>query len=172
MAEVLEYCEVCGSFDKAPGAPIAGATLSMFDAKIQVDLSFLDELIASRPMDTPLSAQFAHQWRLRMMAQEGALKEEATSKLRRLLAYDRSLKCTDVRIGDAALLYEPAKRKSTPRWRSLAKFMDIDDTGVTAKLQPQAVPTHPRVPAQIGAVATLFVCVCVSCVRCLSCYYC
>ena len=39
-----------------------------------------------RAQDTSVSGQFAQQWKLRMMAQEAALKEVANSKLRRLLA--------------------------------------------------------------------------------------
>ena len=36
--------------------------------------------------DTSASGQFAQEWKPRIMAQEAALKEVATSKLRRLLA--------------------------------------------------------------------------------------
>ena len=44
------------------------------------------------------------QWKLRMMALEAALGEAAYSRLRRLLANNKPFKCTDVQIGDAALL--------------------------------------------------------------------
>ena len=53
--------------------------------------------------DNPVSGRFAQQRKLRMMAQEAALKEVASSKLRRLLAYDRLFNCADVKIGDTAL---------------------------------------------------------------------
>ena len=40
--------------------------------------------------DTFLSGQFAPEWKLRMLAQDAALKEVDNSKLRRLLAVSRS----------------------------------------------------------------------------------
>ena len=43
--------------------------------------------------------QFAQQWKLRMMAQEAALKEVANRKLLRLLASNKTFNCTDVKIG-------------------------------------------------------------------------
>ena len=60
------------------------------------------------------------------MAPEEALKEVAASMLRRLLAYSKSVKCTDVQIGDAVPFYEAMRRKSPPRWRCTAKRLDID----------------------------------------------
>ena len=53
--------------------------------------------------DTSLLGQFVQQWTLRMMAQEEALKETASSGLRRLLAFNYSLAGTDEKIGDAVL---------------------------------------------------------------------
>ena len=53
--------------------------------------------------DTRLSSQFARQWKLRMTAQEAALKDVANSKLRGLLVYNKSRNCADVKIGDTAL---------------------------------------------------------------------
>ena len=47
-----------------------------------------------------LSSQFAQRWKLRMMEQGAALKEIACRRLRRLLAYNKSFNCTDVKIGD------------------------------------------------------------------------
>ena len=44
-----------------------------------------------------------------MMAQEVALKEVANSKLRLLLSFNESFTCTDVKIGDTALLYKGAQ---------------------------------------------------------------
>ena len=39
--EVLENCDVCRAFDKAPRVPIAGTSaVSMFNEKVQVDLLF------------------------------------------------------------------------------------------------------------------------------------
>ena len=40
-----------------------------------------------------------------MTAQKAVLKELADCKFRRLLAYNKALKCTDVRIGDMVLAY-------------------------------------------------------------------
>ena len=57
-------------------------------------LSAQDSSIPGRPVQ---------QWKLRMMAQEAALREAATRKLRRLLAYNRSLNCTGEKSGDTAL---------------------------------------------------------------------
>ena len=50
--QVLETCDVCGAFDKAPHVPIAGtATVSAFNEKVQADLLFLDDLIVAHAMD-------------------------------------------------------------------------------------------------------------------------
>ena len=39
VGQVLETCDVCRAFDKAPHIPIAGAaTVSAFNEKVQVDL--------------------------------------------------------------------------------------------------------------------------------------
>ena len=49
---VLENCEVCRAFDKAPHLPIAGtSSVSCFNERVQVDLLFLDDIIAARAMD-------------------------------------------------------------------------------------------------------------------------
>ena len=42
--EVLEHCEVCRSFDKAPH-------VSMINGKLQADVPYLDDLIALHAMD-------------------------------------------------------------------------------------------------------------------------
>ena len=49
--------------------------------------------------DTSLSGQFVAQWKLRMLAQEAALKEIANSKLRRILAFNNSFGNVDVAVG-------------------------------------------------------------------------
>ena len=67
--------------------------------------------------NTSLSGQFAQQWTLRTMEQEAALAEVANSKLRRLLAYNKSRNCTDVKIGATPLVYRTANKESTPRRR-------------------------------------------------------
>ena len=47
--EVLEHCETRRALEKAPHAPIAGTpTVSTFNEKVQVDLLFLGDLIASQ----------------------------------------------------------------------------------------------------------------------------
>ena len=49
--EVLEHCEASRAFDKATHAPYAGTSaVSMFHEKVQVDLPFLNEIIALRAM--------------------------------------------------------------------------------------------------------------------------
>ena len=73
------------------------------------------------------------------MAQGAALKEVANRGLRRSLSRNTSLGCTDVQIGGAALFYKAMDRRSTPRWRGTAKILDIDETGVTVKFQPQTL---------------------------------
>ena len=41
VEEVVNQCDVCKAFDKAPRAPIAGtSTVAMFNEKLQVDLIF------------------------------------------------------------------------------------------------------------------------------------
>ena len=72
-----------------------------------------------------------------MMAQEAALKEIANSGLRRLLAFNKSPTCPDVKIGDTALSYMAQKKKCTPRRRGPVLILDIDEAGVTVKFQPQ-----------------------------------
>ena len=57
------------------------------------------------PRHAALPGQLVRQWEPRMMAQEAGSKEVAISKLRQLLAYTKSSKCTDVQIGDTALFY-------------------------------------------------------------------
>ena len=53
--------------------------------------------------DTSVAGQFGQQWRLRMRAQEAPLKEIAKSKLRRLLAYNKSFNCTFINVGYSVL---------------------------------------------------------------------
>ena len=72
-----------------------------------------------------------------MMSQQAAQKDVANCKLRRLLAYDKSLYRAFAEVGGAALSYKAANRKITPRRRGPAKISDIDETGVTARFQPQ-----------------------------------
>ena len=47
-----------------------------------------DDLLFAQ--DASLAGQFVRQWKLRMQAQEAALKEVANSKLRRLLAHKKT----------------------------------------------------------------------------------
>ena len=95
-----------------------------------------DDLLFAQ--DTSASGQFVQQWKLRMMAQEAALKEVANSKLRRLLAHNKTFNCADIKVGDTALFYKAPHRKSHPRWRGPALILDIDETGVTVKYQTQS----------------------------------
>ena len=66
------------------------------------------------------------------------MKEVASSKLRRLLAYNKTFHCADNKVGDLVLFYEAPRQKSQPRWRGPALILDIDETGATAKYQTQS----------------------------------
>ena len=81
--------------------------------------------------------QMAQPWKLRTVAREAARKEVANSELRRRLAYDKSSKWTDVRIGGSALFYTAANRKSAPRWGGPIRNLGICDTGVTVTFPSQ-----------------------------------
>ena len=70
-----------------------------------------------------------------MTTQDAALKEAPNSKLRRLLAYKKSFKCTGVRIGDAPLFYRAMNRRGARRRRGPAKIVDIEETGLPVKFQ-------------------------------------
>ena len=85
--------------------------------------------------DTSLAGQFAQQWKLRMQAREATLGEIAKSKLRRLLAQNKSFNCTDVAVGDSVLFYKAKSRKSSPRWGGRAKILEIYETGLTVFFQ-------------------------------------
>ena len=49
----------------------------------------------------------------------------------RLSARNRPFDCTDVNVGDSALVYKSASRKGPPRRRGPGVGPDIDETGVT-----------------------------------------
>ena len=50
--EVLENCDVCGAFDKAPHVPIAGTSaVSLFNEKVQDDLPLLGDLVVLHATD-------------------------------------------------------------------------------------------------------------------------
>ena len=83
--------------------------------------------------DTSISGQFVQQWQLRIRAQEAALKEIANSKLRRLLAYDKTFGCVGIKVGDTVLFYKAPQRKSNPRWRGPAAILEIDESGHTTR---------------------------------------
>ena len=52
VEEVVNQCDVCKAFDKAPRTPITGtSTVAMFNEKLQVDLLFLGDLIVLHIMD-------------------------------------------------------------------------------------------------------------------------
>ena len=75
--------------------------------------------------------------KLRMRAQEPTLKEIAKSKLRRLLAHNKTFYCAEIDVGDMALFCKAQNRKSSPRWRGPAKVLEIDETGVNVSFQSQ-----------------------------------
>ena len=85
--------------------------------------------------DTSISGRFAQQRKFRMLAQAVAFKGVTKSKLRRLLAREKSFNCTDVAIGDSVLLYKAVNRRSEPQWRGQAKILDYDKAGATVKIQ-------------------------------------
>ena len=87
--------------------------------------------------DTSISGQFAQQRQLRIRAQGAARKEIANSKLRRLLAYNKTFDCVDVKVGDSVLFYKAPQKKSNPRRRGPATILDIDESGVALKFQSQ-----------------------------------
>ena len=72
-----------------------------------------------------------------MMAREAALKEIANSRLRRLLGFNKSITCADVKIGDTVLFYKARRKESAPRRRGPALISDIYDTGATVEFQLQ-----------------------------------
>ena len=72
-----------------------------------------------------------------MRAQEAALKQVADSKLRRLLAYNKSFNCTGINVGDSVLFYKKQNRKRSRRRRGPAKISDVDETGATVAFQSQ-----------------------------------
>ena len=65
------------------------------------------------------------------------MKEIANSKLRRLLARNKTLDCVDIKVGGSVLFYEAPQKKSNPRWRGPAAILDIDESGVVLKFQSQ-----------------------------------
>ena len=71
------------------------------------------------------------------MAQEATSNEVANRKLRRLLAYSESFKCTDVQIGGTAFFFDAMNRKSTPRWGAPTEISGNDETAVAVKFQSQ-----------------------------------
>ena len=87
--------------------------------------------------DNSISGQFVQQWRLRIRAQEAALREVANSKLRRRLAYNKTLECVDIKVGDSVLVYKVPRKKSDPRWRGPAAILDIDEPFAVLKFQFQ-----------------------------------
>ena len=87
--------------------------------------------------DSSVSGQFAQQWKLRMMAEEAALKEAANSKLKRHLAYNKTFNCADAENGDAILFNKAPNWKCRPKWGGPARVLEIDETGETAQYQSQ-----------------------------------
>ena len=94
-----------------------------------------EDLLLAR--DTSTSSQFAQQWQLRFCAQEAALREIANSKLRRLLAYSKTLDCVDIKVGDSVLFYKAPHKKSNPRWGGPAAILEINESGAVLKFQSQ-----------------------------------
>ena len=89
--------------------------------------------------ESSLSRQFAQRWNLRALAQVAALKEMASSKLRRLLVLNRLFNCTDVKVRDAMLIYKAVNRKGAPRGVAWRRFRISAQTGATAKFRRQTL---------------------------------
>ena len=87
--------------------------------------------------DASLAGHFTQQWKLRAKAQEATLKDIAKSKLRRLLARNKTPNCAEIDVGDMAIFYKAQNRKSSLRWGGPAKVQEIDETGVTVSFQIQ-----------------------------------
>ena len=88
--------------------------------------------------DPAISGHFLQKWKLRTMAQGTAMKEIASSKLRRLLADNKSSDCTDEKVAGSGIFYTLAGRKSAPKWRGPTVIPGIDEAGVAAKFQGNA----------------------------------
>ena len=74
---------------------------------------------------------------LRITAQEAALRESANGKLQRPLAHYQSFERAEVEVGEPALFYETAGRKSAPRRRCPAVVLDFGGTGVAVEVHGQ-----------------------------------
>ena len=73
VGQVLETCDVCRAFDKAPHIPIAGATaVSAFNEKVQVDLLFVDDLVVVHAMDVFRSTPFVARRKPKIPMKSGA----------------------------------------------------------------------------------------------------
>ena len=68
------------------------------------------------------------------MEQDAALKDIATSTLRRQLAHNKSFDSIYVKVGGSVIVYKPVGRKSAPKRRGLPGMLDIYGAGVTATL--------------------------------------
>ena len=105
--------------DCFPGEKIpAGAKwCSAYQLVLGSDPAYLSGL-GGKDEDPPLAqgapppGQFTQLWGLRMMAQQAASKGAVDAELRRLLARNKPFKCTDMRIGDAAPVYETVTGKA------------------------------------------------------------
>ena len=71
------------------------------------------------------------------MDPEAAPEEIANGKQRRLLAYNRSANCADVKVGSSAVFFKAANLKSAPRSRGRDVSPDTDGAGATMKFQSQ-----------------------------------
>ena len=71
------------------------------------------------------------------MAQEAALEGVANSKVRRLLAHNKSSNCANVKIGDSVLSLKAVCRESAPQYLRPARVSAIDETGLAVELQSQ-----------------------------------
>ena len=89
------------------------------------------------PQDTSLAGQLVEHWELRTDAQEAALKEVASSKLRRLVAYKKSLSCTGIHVGAGPSFTRTDSQKLSPLAGTCG------ETGATATFQSQTFKVDP-----------------------------
>ena len=61
----------------------------------------------------------------------------ANSEVGRRSTHNRPVNCTDVEVGDSALLFKSVNRNGPPRWRCPAALLVIGGTGVAAKVRGQ-----------------------------------
>ena len=94
--------------------------------------------------DASLPGQYVAQWKLRAMAQGAALRKIASSKSRRILAFNNSFDIAGVQVGCEVLCYDAPSRKSSPRRRGPAIAFLLDESGDAVSFQGQTFKVARR----------------------------